>query len=367
MENKTVYLNGQYLPLNEAKVSVLDRGFLFGDGIYEVISSYSGHLFHFQDHLQRLENSLEGIRLANPHTREQWQEIVSPLLDRNVDQYIYLQITRGVASKRDHAFPENIPATVFVMCSNIVPFAGLNQGVKAISMDDTRWKFCNVKAITLLGNILHRQAAVDQGCAEALLVKDGYLIEGAASNVFAVIDGVLCTPPKGNDILPGITRDVILDLARKNNIPYSEDKIPFATLQEASEIWVTSSTREIIPVVELDSKMVFDGIPGPVWKAINQIFQVYKQSLIMSEQTFFEFPCEFPVKAMGKAGMELDLLVIEIVRRHVPDVKDDAVTSRPSKDGNFIAITVIIEASSKKQLDAIYQDLTDHPDILMAL
>jgi len=218
-----------------------------------------------------------------------------------------------------------------------------------------------------LGNILHRQAAVDQGCAEALLVKDGYLIEGAASNVFAVIDGVLCTPPKGNDILPGITRDVILDLARKNNIPYSEDKIPFAALQEASEIWVTSSTREIIPVVELDSKKVSDGNPGPVWQAMNQIFQAYKQSLIMSEQTFFEFPCEFPVKAMGKAGMELDLLVIEIVRRHVPDVKNEAVTSRPSKDGNFIAITVIIEASSKKQLDAIYQDLTDHPDILMAL
>ena len=367
MENKTVYLNGEYLPLCEAKVSVLDRGFLFGDGVYEVIPSYCGHLFHFQDHLQRLENSLAGIRLANPHTREQWQEILSPLLDRNVDQYIYLQITRGVASKRDHAFPDDIPATVFAMCSNIVPFAGLNQGVKAISMDDTRWKFCNVKAITLLGNILHRQAAIDQGCAEALLVKDGYLVEGAASNVFAVIGGVLCTPPKGNDILPGITRDVILELARKNDIPCSEDKILFSALQAASEIWVTSSTREIIPVVELDSKMVADGKPGPVWQVMNSIFQAYKQSLIMSEQTFFEFPCEFPVKAMGKADMKLDMLVIEIVRRHFLDVKDDAITTRPSKDGNFVAVTVIIEASSKKQLDAIYQDLTDHPDILMAL
>ena len=280
MENKTVYLNGQYLPLNEAKVSVLDRGFLFGDGVYEVIPSYSGHLFHFQEHLERLENSLAAIRLANPHTREQWLEILTPLLDANFDQYIYLQITRGVAPKRDHAFPDNTPATVFVMCSNIVPFAGLNKGVKAVSMDDSRWKFCNVKAITLLGNILHRQEAIDQGCAEALLVKDGYVIEGAASNVFAVIDGVLYTPPKGNDILAGITRDVILDIARKNKIPCREDKISFAALQTASEIWVTSSTREIIPIVELDFKQVADGKPGPVWLTMNQLFQAYKKSLL---------------------------------------------------------------------------------------
>ena len=280
MENKTVYLNGQYLPLNEAKISVLDRGFLFGDGVYEVIPSYSGHLFHFQEHLERLENSLAAIRLTNPYTRKQWLEILTPLLDANFDQYIYLQITRGVADKRDHAFPDNTPATVFAMCSNIVPFTGLNTGVKAISMDDSRWKLCNVKAITLLGNILHRQEAIDQGCVEALLVKDGYVTEGAASNVFAVIDGVLCTPPKGNDILPGITRDVILDIAQKNNIPCSEDKISFAALQTASEIWVTSSTREIIPVIELDSKPVSDGKPGPVWQTMNQLFQAYKQSLL---------------------------------------------------------------------------------------
>lgn len=280
MENKTVYLNGQYLPLNEAKVSVLDRGFLFGDGVYEVIPSYSGHLFHFQDHLQRLENSLAGIRLESPHSREQWLDILTPLLDARFDQYIYLQITRGVAAKRDHGFPGNTPATVFAMCSAIVPFAGLATGVKAISLDDSRWQFCNVKAITLLGNILHRQEAIDQGCAEALLVKDGYVVEGAASNVFAVIDGVLLTPPKNNDILPGITRDVILDIARNNNIPCREESIPFTVLKTADEIWVTSSTREIIPVVELDSKPVADGKPGPVWHTMNQLFQAYKHTLL---------------------------------------------------------------------------------------
>jgi len=280
MENKTVYLNGHYIPLNEAKVSVLDRGFLFGDGVYEVIPSYSGHLFHVQDHLQRLENSLTGIRLANPHSREQWLSILTPLLDSQFDQYIYLQVTRGVATKRDHAFPDNIPATVFAMCSNIVPFTGLNNGIKAISVDDSRWQFCNIKAITLLGNILHRQEAIENGCAEALLVKEGYVVEGAASNVFAVIDGILTTPAKSNSILPGITRDVILDIARKNDIPCGEDNISFAAIQTASEIWVTSSTREIIPVVELDSKLVGDGKPGSVWHIINHLFQAYKKSLL---------------------------------------------------------------------------------------
>ncbi len=279
MENKTVYLNGQYLPLNEAKISVMDRGFLFGDGIYEVIPSYSGHLFRFQEHMERLENSLDTIRLANPHTREQWLEILTPLLDSSLDQYIYLQITRGVGPKRDHAFPENIAPTVFAMCSNIVPFDGRDSGVKAISVDDSRWELCNVKATTLLANILLRQQAVEQGCAEAILVKDGYVTEGAASNVFAVIDGILITPPKGHEILPGITRDVILEIAEQNNIPYSEEIISLDALKTADEIWIASSTREIIPVVELDSEKIADGKPGPAWQTMNRLFQAYKKSL----------------------------------------------------------------------------------------
>jgi len=279
MENKIVYLNGQYLPLNEAKVSVLDRGFLFGDGIYEVIPSYYGRLFHFEDHLQRLENSLAGIRLANPYSREQWQQILAPLLDPKENEYIYLQITRGAAAKRDHAFPENTEPTVFAMSSKIAPFPGKDTGIKAVTMDDSRWRLCNIKAITLLGNILHRQGAVDQDCAEALLVKDGTVTEGAASNVFAVIDGVLLTPPKSGSILPGITRDVIIELVESQHIPYREESFTLDALKSASEIWVTSSTREIVPVVELDGQAVADGKPGPVFHSVNQIFQAYKQAL----------------------------------------------------------------------------------------
>ena len=165
------------------------------------------------------------------------------------------------------------------MCSNIVPFAGRDTGVKAVTMDDSRWALCNIKAITLLGNILHRQTAVDQDCAEALLVKDGYVTEGAASNVFAVLDGILVTPPKSNAILSGITRDVILALAENNNLPYREANIALTDLQRASEIWITSSTREIIPVVELDGKPVANGTIGAVWHNMNQLFQAYKHAL----------------------------------------------------------------------------------------
>ncbi len=278
MDNKIVYLNGQYLPLCDAKISVMDRGFLFGDGIYEVIPSYSGKLFHFQEHMERLENSLGSIRLTNPHDRAQWLEILTPLLDANLDQSVYLQITRGVADKRDHAFPASITPTVFAMSSAIAPFTELDSGAKAISIDDSRWELCNVKATTLLANILLRQQAVEKGCAEAILVKDGYVTEGAASNIFAVIDGVLITPPKSHEILPGITRDVILELAEHNSIPYSEDIISLDALQTASEIWLTSSTREIIPVVQLDGETIANGKPGPIWQTMNRLFQAYKQS-----------------------------------------------------------------------------------------
>jgi D-alanine transaminase len=278
MDNKTVFLNGDYLPLNEAKISIMDRGFLFGDGIYEVIPSYSGKLFHFQEHMARLENSLSSIRLANPHDRAQWLEILTPLLDPALDQYIYLQITRGVGPKRDHAFPEAITPTVFAMSSTIVPFADLGSGAKALSVDDSRWELCNVKATTLLANILLRQQAVEKGCAEAILVKDGYVTEGAASNIFAVIDGILITPLKDHAILPGITRDVILELAEQNNIPYSEDIISLDALKTADEIWITSSTREIVPIVQLDNEIIANGKPGPIWQTMNQLFQAYKKS-----------------------------------------------------------------------------------------
>ena len=280
MTNKTVYLNGEYLPLDQAKISVMDRGFLFGDGVYEVIPCYLGHLFHLDAHIERLTASLHGIGMENPYNTKQWAEIFAPLIDNNENQYIYLQITRGVAPKRDHAFPANIEPTIFVMCNNIVPFAGLDTGVKAVTMNDSRWQYCNIKAIALLAHLLHRQTAVEQDCTEAILIKNGFVTEGAASNVFAVINGVMVTPPKSERILAGITRDVILELAEKHSLPYREAEISLDELKTADEIWVTSSTREIIPVVELDEQPVGDAKVGKVWQQINAIFQAYKQSLL---------------------------------------------------------------------------------------
>lgn len=279
MANDTVYLNGQYLPLADANISVMDRGFLFGDGVYEVIPAYSGKLFRLENHLERLDNSLSAIRLQNPYSRERWRDLLTKLLKQDTDQSIYLQITRGAAPKRDHAFPQNVTPTVFAMVTTINPHTDENNGLKAISLEDSRWKLCDTKAITLLANVLLRQQAVDNGCAEAILFKDGYLTEGAASNVFAVINGTLMTPPISSAILPGITREIILEIARKNHIPCSEQAISKADIKSASEIWITSSTREIIPIVELDSEKIGNAKPGPVWKTLHKLFQEYKLSL----------------------------------------------------------------------------------------
>lgn len=272
-----VYLNGDYLPISEAKVSVLDRGFLFGDGVYEVIPAYNGRLFRLEDHIARLNNSLSGIRLDFYKTIDEWQAIFQPMLDGSKDQYVYLQITRGYAPKRDHGFPEHPVPTVFAMCPEIKLFAGRVTGIKAVTLEDTRWQRCNIKATALLAHLLLRQEALDQDCAEAILIKNGYVTEGAASNLFAVIDDELITPPKSDDILAGITRDVVLELAAANAIPFREDIIALEGLQNASEIWVTSSTREIVPVIELDGVAVGDGTPGPMFTKMDQLFQAYKQ------------------------------------------------------------------------------------------
>lgn len=279
MHEKNVYLNGEYLPLAEAKISVLDRGFLFGDSVYEVIPAYMGNLFCFAMHLQRLNDGLKAIRLPISYTTEQWLDILQPLLIEGDAQYIYLQITRGVADKRDHSFPLSCTPTIFAMCNPIMPVLGA-QGVQAITLDDVRWKLCHIKATTLLANILLRQKAVDEGAAEAILINEGYATEGAASNIFVVIDGVLITPPKTNEILSGITRDVIIHLAKANHIPVTEDVISLEALQQASEVWLTSSTREILPVTILDHEPIGNGQVGPVWQAMNGLFQEYKQVVV---------------------------------------------------------------------------------------
>jgi len=279
-QSQIVYLNGEFLPAEEAKISVLDRGFIFGDGVYEVIPVYGGRLFRLPHHLERLDHSLEGIRLANPLSHDYWRAVLEELVQRNGggDQSLYLQVTRGVA-ERDHSFPPDSEPTVFAM-SKPVPEASpeLRQGITAITVEDIRWKWCNIKAIALLPNILLRQQAVDNGAGEAIMLRDGFVTEGAASNIFIVNNGVLQTPPKSNLLLPGVTRDLVVELCHGNGIPCVEGAISEMELRAADEVWVTSSTKEIIPVTRLDGESVGDGKPGPLWQQLSDLYQSYKQA-----------------------------------------------------------------------------------------
>src|SRR5574343_1682356 len=252
-----VYLNGRFLPLAEAGVSPLDRGFLYGDGVYEVIPVYSRRAFRIDEHLQRLQATLNGIQLANPLAVDAWKTVIFNLIAAAPwdDQSIYLQVTRGADDKRDHAFPPaSVPSTAFAFASPLVttPAEVRAKGVGAITVPDLRWSRCDLKVISLLPNVLARQLAVAQGCAEALLIRDGYLKEGAASNIFVVRDGVLLAPPKTHLMLPGITYDLVLELAAAHGQPVKVAEISEAELSSADEVWMTSSTKEILAITTLD-------------------------------------------------------------------------------------------------------------------
>ncbi len=283
-----VYLNGTYLPLADARVSVMDRGFLFGDGVYEVIPVYGGRLFRLSHHLQRLDDSLGGIRMTNPLSHGDWKELLEKLVEQEPgsDQSVYLQVTRGAAEKRDHAIPEGITPTVFAMTSPMTdPDPKLAQeGVAAFTLDDLRWKLCNIKAITLLANVLLRQEADDEGGKEAILIRDGEAMEGAASNLFIIKDGVIITPPKSCFLLPGITRDLVLELAEEQGLPFREEAIMEQALRAADEVWLTSSTKEIMPVTRLDNQAVGNGRPGPLFRKVSGLYAENKQRLKTSAE-----------------------------------------------------------------------------------
>jgi D-alanine transaminase len=282
-----IYLNGEFMPIEDAKISVLDRGFIFGDGVYEVIPVYSRRPFRLAGHLARLQASLDAIRLANPHDNARWAELVGRIVDGNPweDQGVYLQITRG-AAKRDHAFPKGLKPTVFLMASELVtPSAEqVRTGANAIVLPDFRWLRCDIKSTSLLGNCLLRTAAADAGCAEAILVRDGELTEASASNVFVVKNGTVLCPPKSHLILPGITYDVVLEILRDNAIPHEIRPVKEAELRSADEIWVTSSSKEVLPITTLDGKPVGRGEnagkPGSVGARVYALYQKYKAQVM---------------------------------------------------------------------------------------
>jgi D-alanine transaminase len=275
----TVYLNGRFLPLEDAKISVLDRGFIYGDGVYELIPVYHRQPFRLRQHLARLQRSLDGIRLVNPHGDAEWESIIRELVARTPfdDQGLYFQVTRGVA-KRDHSFPLDVAPTVFMMSNPLsLPTAEqVERGVAVVTAIDERWLHCDLKTISLLGNVLARQRATDAGAAESVLFRNGFLTEASASNVFIVRDGVILAPPKDNQILPGITYDAAFELARGSGLALEVRPISRDEALMADEMWLSSSTKEVLAVTTVDGKSVAGGSPGPVFRKIYELFQASK-------------------------------------------------------------------------------------------
>lgn len=271
------YLNGEYLPLEQASVPAMDRGYLFGDAVYEVIPVYQGKPFHLLEHLNRLAKSLEAIRLESAINPILWQIICHELVARNGggNQSIYIQISRGAVAKREHTFPESPHPTVFAYSQPYIPLAieTLRAGGSAITLPDIRWSQCYIKSTNLLANVLLRQQAKDQGADEAILIHNGYAIEGTASNLFIVREGTIQTPPLQHHILGGVTRNFILEIAEREGVPHTETSIPEADLYQADEIWLTGSLREIQPIVKLNNKSVGTGKAGGLWEEMIQLYR----------------------------------------------------------------------------------------------
>ena len=275
----TVYLNGDFVPLDQARVSVLDRGFIFADGIYEVIPVFSGVPFRLAEHLQRLRNNLNEISLHLDYDGDTWQSLIDQLLALNRatgDSSIYIQVTRGVA-ERNHFYQSGYTPTVFIYCKPLQE-TDVSRGVGAALHEDIRWEYCHIKAVALLPNVMLKQyARATDGSIEAILYRDGYITEGAASNVFIVSGDGVRTPPKSNRLLPGITRDLVVELAGTSSYQCREVPISKAELVRADEIWITSSSLGIAPVVRLDGRPVRDGKPGPAWREVDAIYQAFKR------------------------------------------------------------------------------------------
>ncbi|MDG1731685.1 MAG: D-amino acid aminotransferase [Thalassotalea sp.] len=277
-----VYLNGELIAKHQAKISILDRGFLFSDGIYEVIPVYSSTPFRLEQHLSRLQYCLDQLSIINPHSNIEWKNIIRTLIERNGGGHlsIYMHITRGVGVDRNHIGGESLSPTVLVMASPLTISEQAIQTTTATLLEDTRWHHCDIKSVALLSNVMLRNQAEQLGHGEALLHRNGVVTEGSTSNVFIVKHREVYTPKQSNLILGGITRDVIIELAENAGLKLHQENISKQQLLNADEVWISSSTREISPVTAIDDKIIGNGEIGPVAKALHSEFQTFKKSLI---------------------------------------------------------------------------------------
>jgi D-alanine transaminase len=282
------YLNGEYLPRRQACLPVTDRGLLFGDSVYEVVPAYGAIPFRVPHHLRRLDRSLAAIGMQNPLGHAQWREVFERLASQlpGQDQSIYLQVTRGAYPVRNHVIPDRVVPNVLAFTSPnpARDHEKARRGIKVITLDDIRWHRCDIKATTLLANVLARAQASAEGADEAILIRDGTAMEGTASNLFIVSNGLVITPPDSAELLPGITRDLVLELARESGVPHAQAEIGVAELEAADEIWLTSSTREIAAVVELNGRAVGTGAPGELWHRMDALFQACKARLRQGDE-----------------------------------------------------------------------------------
>jgi D-alanine transaminase len=277
------YLNGTYLPLADARISPLDRGFLYADAVYEVMPVYRGRPFRFTPHAERLSRSLAGISMEDPHTREEWRAILGTLIERNGggDQYVYWQVTRGTQFGRTHAPLPDIPRTVFAFCAPWPqqPRDLQEKGLRCVTATDTRWARCDIKSTALLANVLLRQLSVDADASETILLRDGELTEASASAVHVVLGGEVLMPPNSRRILPGTTRGAVEEMAARVALPCRVQSISEAQLRAADELWISAATREVQPVTMLDGHPIGSGRPGPLWRRVYEELQRYKQEL----------------------------------------------------------------------------------------
>lgn len=275
-DESIVFLNGEFMPLAEARVPVLDRGFIFGDGIYEVVPVYDRVPFRWEQHHARLVRSLGELRIDNPRDAQGWRTLVDELIARHPwdDQFVYIQVTRGVA-RRDHAFPKGITPTVFAMTSPLpkVSAEQLARGVDAVTLPDQRWLRCDIKSISLLGNVLARQAAVDAGAVECIQFRDGFLTEGSASNIWVVSQSRVLAPPRDNRILEGIRYGLLQELCEAQGLPFEVRPVAQAEVIAADELMLSSATKEVLAITKLDGRPVGQGVPGPVFQKLHAAYQ----------------------------------------------------------------------------------------------
>lgn len=290
MNDLLCFLNGEFLPISQAKIGVLDRGFIFGDGLYEVTPVYGRRLFRFDEHMQRLERGMAKIRISNPATRDQWLQRCRTLVQAVADStgsddlVVYIQVSRGVAP-RDHVMPEGVTPTVFMMCNPLKPASAdqRHHGVACVTARDFRWERGDIKSTSLLGNVLARQISADQGAVETIMFRDGWLTEASASNVWVVHEGALLGPPKSEHVLEGIRVELLRELCEEAGIAYNLRPISEADVRSADEVLLTSATKEVLAVTRLDGEAVGHGAlrgkPGPVYARLYEAYQAAKKSM----------------------------------------------------------------------------------------